>query len=838
MDDPATCAFPRMRRREAEGSALESTPRPSFDERSALSSLPLSDRVDGSQGASEDGERTCEPPRKRKRRARCIFEPVKQPPQAWVRAAIDAGTTSSLPSEITVEEAREAWLAAERGPKPIHFSQGGHVSRRRAQRRRHQQAAVSHMVSLSIIKAPVRLPIKRGMRAADKSAYLSNAEALPFPGHRRDFGPFATPQEHDVIDCVSEFSGIGALEHGLQAGFEEAGLTLRVLQASERDDCSSGRHNASILRKRLGCEVLSPDERRAQPYPKSVRLVEVTTLCCNHSKLNPNRRPEVTEELLGPVADRLRAAKGVEIVIFENVPEFLQIIEDQGRSSYTYWVDMLEEKCGFTDHAYCLMPTWVCGDLHSRTRLLSVHSRGGNFCPVAAIVRHLVSLGEQIDCGDAGDVESRSACTPKAEVFAFSAGLSETRATTKGGVRPNYHRLPAYNACLNVIVFCQGRYWRVSPWLASKASALPDAWQEKERRPSLTSKMNVEMSALANMVSPLQARELGYAIAMEWQSKANQSDEQASWMASATTLPWQYKGQNPDEYPRALIHAGQKAAHICFRSRGQKWKRLADGYEWLVRKNTINLAELCNIAVKKGKMKICSNVTDLQRVVEDDSLSTYARACAEKQLRAMLRASLARADAGPRRDRNARITCLWVQCDECFFWRRLPAATACPEVDELFRCCDLPPPRNKCFISDQLEANEVETSRDELTFCEHSDSVLRAIALKVPAISAKGLLREICASDELAFDYWLKSRRSDHLMDRVKALQTATNIAVSASIENSSADGYTQRTQLALGDRCVFVANTSDAKFDAAVDALMATECDAAVHALLEMVRI
>ena len=95
-------------------------------------------------------------------------------------------------------------------------------------------------------------------------------------------------------------------------------------------------------------EVLSPRQRVARPYPRTTRLVQVTTLCQNHSKWNPNRKPEETEALLEPVLQRLAAASQVEIVFFENVPEYLSVLDGQERSSYTAWVAALEEQCGFS----------------------------------------------------------------------------------------------------------------------------------------------------------------------------------------------------------------------------------------------------------------------------------------------------------------------------------------------------------------------------------------------------------------------------------------------------------------------------------------------------------
>ena len=131
--------------------------------------------------------------------------------------------------------------------------------------------------------------------------------------------------------------------------------------------------------------------------------------------------------------------------------------------------------------------------------------------------------------------------------FAFSTGASETRFGAKGGVSARYDALPAYNSNLNVAIFVRGAYYQLSPWLAGRASALPDAYQKVTapsgsssarrggtKRPLFTN----EAIALANMVSPLQGRELGYAIAREWQAPRPMNDVEA--LADAELVGFQY----------------------------------------------------------------------------------------------------------------------------------------------------------------------------------------------------------------------------------------------------------------------------------------------------------
>lgn len=146
------------------------------------------------------------------------------------------------------------------------------------------------------------------------------------------------------------------------------------MQASEVIDTSTGRHNSRVLRKRFPqCEVLTPKQRLVTPIPSKGSILTVTALCKNHSKLNPSRNPWKTEELLEPVFERLRRAPNIQVVVMENVPEYLQPIDGQECSSYANWLEELET-AGFRQHAYALFPTWVCGDLHSRCRLISVHT--------------------------------------------------------------------------------------------------------------------------------------------------------------------------------------------------------------------------------------------------------------------------------------------------------------------------------------------------------------------------------------------------------------------------------------------------------------------------------
>ena len=142
--------------------------------------------------------------------------------------------------------------------------------------------------------------------------------------------------------------------------------------------------------------------------------------------MNPTRSPWETEDLLAPVFERLRKSPGIEIVVMENVPEFAQTLDLQERSSYTMWIEGLES-CGFEQHAYALLPTAAAGDLHGRTRLISVHTRACSFHPAAALSLMIDEDGES----ETPDATTHGTKAPKS--FAFVSGLSQNRFETNGG---------------------------------------------------------------------------------------------------------------------------------------------------------------------------------------------------------------------------------------------------------------------------------------------------------------------------------------------------------------------------------------------------------------------
>ena len=342
-----------------------------------------------------------------------------------------------------------------------------------------------------------------------------------------------------TVEACSEFTGIGGFEHGLEAGFEEAGLWLRLVEASELDDTSSGLHATAVLRKRFpDCVVLGPESRKQQRYRATAAMLTVTPICTQHSGLNADGIPDLTDETLRGVFARIGSAPSLEVIAFENVPNFLSLLEGQERSSYSLWVAELEA-LGFTEHAFVVMPTAAAGDLHRRSRILSVHTRGA-FHPAAALLRLVsdepanpeteargaaCSIAEETEargatCTGAGKKRRRECAAASAHpVFSFTTGVGELRyAARNRGIDAVFGGLPAYNRGLNVALFYEDSFYALSPWLAARASGLPDGYQDvascSGRRKSdpvgaeTRAHRTMAAAGLANMVSPLQAREL------------------------------------------------------------------------------------------------------------------------------------------------------------------------------------------------------------------------------------------------------------------------------------------------------------------------------------------
>ena len=594
-----------------------------------------------------------------------------------------------------------------------------------------------------------------------------------------------------TINVVSEFSGIGAFEHGLQAGFDEAGISFRLIEACELESTGQGRHAAAVLRKRFPhCQVLNPAQRQARAYPSHARMLDVTAQCTEHSPLNTSREPWLTEEtMLEPVIERLRNAPQIEVVVLENVPNLAKALDGQVRSSYTMWVEGLQS-VGFTEHAYVTLPTSASGDLHHRVRLLSVHTRGA-FHPAAALLRLIEEedpgIGTQANDQKQSMDEKGSALAERtSEVFAFTTGLSETRATFKGRVGTTFGSLPAYNTGLNCALYVRGKYYKLSPWLASRCSGLPDGYQDgywHEANQWVKLGPATDGSALGNMVSPLQGRELGNAIASEWRRPRKLADVDV--LRDAETLPLEVRDV-PTEFPFS-----RKGVNLCFSSsHTRRWHRVAVG-SWRRVAPARTLDQLCDDALANGKLHPMTNLTDLNRLVDDEMLlPTYRDSAAKQYIRIQKAANeelrLASYDARHKKKRVHMPTtsCIWAQCDNCLSWRRLdlPPAAA-DQLPERWTCSMNPnPPFNRCEVAEEemMEREECRSGWVEVSepYSGENDRWLFGKAAQMENLQGGRALKERLVHDchgsefsPLACDYYMKSRPHEELESRVEYLR-------------------------------------------------------------------
>lgn len=492
----------------------------------------------------------------------------------------------------------------------------------------------------------------------------------------------------EVVDIVSECSGIGAFEYGFLSGAAAAGLTFRLIAASELD-CDG--HAAAVLQKRFpGCVVCSDF---GSSYPKSARVLVATPPCVEHSGLNAKRTPEKTEALVEKIVQRLRCSPWIEVVILENVLNFGYMLDGQDCSSYSTWVSDITE-IGFCEHGYVSLPTCVSGDLHSRMRLLSVSTRGRSFRPAAALSRLLLSEPDvaEADRPSDDDVDRSKRRKDDASVLAFNTGLSQTRFSCKERVQMVQERLPAYSQSLNVGLFMhrRGTFHKLSPSLAAACSGLPAEYQNVRHGKAGLKKTptHVELSlALANMVSPLQAYTLGHAIASEWIDPHHPGDGD-DILRSATLI---YSRQNVGGVPDAfclLGDCGRGTFGFCntlasFSSRSSsRWFELRKP-EWIRSRPEQTLHQLCTQALKRGDLPLLTSLTDLERVHDDDTLPQRVRNCAKRQYEkceAQQHADERRAiQEGRASAERRRLQDTWVQCDRCGKWRRL--ATWAQQID-------------------------------------------------------------------------------------------------------------------------------------------------------------
>ena len=276
--------------------------------------------------------------RRRNSTASKRFEAEAPIPAAHLRAVLEQSTARLLPSEICAEEAAEAY---KQRPQPLPFARPPLHREEKAPLRLTLRATCDSAPLLPIAVSPKAKPSPSALRQLQD--YNKTGAADPFPhalqpeGHTRthaapvesaDYNRLCGIAMQTCIGAASEFTGVGAFEHGLQAGFKEAGLQMQLLQASELDNTSSGRvsfavgrthhqgcrcgrkqrrprppqHNSAVLRKRFThCDVINQLQRIDLPLPPNAKLLVVTPVCTEHSPLNPSRSPWLTDEMLLPV---------------------------------------------------------------------------------------------------------------------------------------------------------------------------------------------------------------------------------------------------------------------------------------------------------------------------------------------------------------------------------------------------------------------------------------------------------------------------------------------------------------------------------------------------------
>ena len=627
--------------------------------------------------------------------------------------------------------------------------------------------------------------------AEQQTSYATRKKRETF--RAADDGELCAADPSEAIGVVSEYSGIGALEHGMQAGFEEAGLAFLLTEACETAETVGGRHAAAVLRKRYPhVLVLKPDEREANPYPANAKMVNVTAQCTQHSGLNVMRSPWLTEEtMLDPVLERLENAPQIECVVLENVPNFARCLDGQERSSYSYWVKGLNE-CGFTEHAYVILPTAAAGDLHYRTRLLSVSTKGA-FHPAAALMR-LLTVDEDVGASSSSSnapLLLTNEAADHSEVFAFTTGLSETRHQAKGDIGHVFGHLPAYNTGLNVALYVRGSYYKLSPWLAARCSGLPDDYQsvwdfgDGKDKPKTRPTQTCLATALGNMVSPLQARELGFAIAREWKEPRQLAS--VSMLANAPNLPLEYSGSVPYEFPTTRAEAT-----LCFSSVASgRWHRIT-GRAFHRVGPAATLDQLCDEALRREEISHLTSFTDLNRCVDEAALKPHHRKAAAVQYeRIQTKANDAlrkesKLALKPKGKKIGGRKCVWAQCDECLRWRRLnlpPAGAA--ELPDRWVCSMNPsPPYNRCDMQEE-EMAEDECSRDwvpgftapEEPFTADNDRWLIAMSERIgPNFGWEDVKRR--QMKDFAFDHYFKSRTAKELEARANELKRRRSGAI------------------------------------------------------------
>ena len=277
----------------------------------------------------------------------------------------------------------------------------------------------------------------------------------------------------------------------------------------------------------------------------------------------------------------------------------------------------------------------------------------------------------------------------------------------------------------------------------------------------------MQASALANMVSPLQARELGFVVGSEWREPRLFSAVPA--LENATRLPQLFRRRLPDEFPctKSRYSTGGSVV-LCFSDCVGQWHRVAPGLRWRVTAATSTLDELLAEAVKRKKLKPFMGVTDLRRAAEDPELSAFHRRCASMQL-SLAEEIVAEREAA--RPPKIAASCTWMQCDSCLKWRRMPKCFA-PTGEEAeqfvsWTCAMLP---IACEAAEEtMDDLEEERWRCEHTYTHANDSWLLKAAEKFGA-DWKALKRASLREAEFLLDFYFRSRTAKQLGERLQSL--------------------------------------------------------------------
>ena len=121
-------------------------------------------------------------------------------------------------------------------------------------------------------------------------------------------------------------------------------------------------------------------------------------------------------------------------------------------------------------------------------------------------------------------------------------------------------------------------------------------------------------AGLANMVSPLQARELGFAIASEWQAPRCWQAPALDVLAVSPGVPDSFGGIDgmvPTEFPR--LSSPSQPATLCFsHPKTGRWHQLKRHW-WPQVDPPATLSKLCEEALEKGELPLLRSEVDLKR---------------------------------------------------------------------------------------------------------------------------------------------------------------------------------------------------------------------------------